>query len=194
MANFIPSKHTANEYNNGVQYVNELDSVQAETVNNLVESALYTQEQAQSAKNLVNSVVVNAFAPPLVGMHHIQFYGEPTPAEIWGGTTWVIDTDYQGRTIIGSGGDYALGATGGSETHTHEAGNLYGCIKINTYKQISIDNVASSNWTSNRTLYTNDTLEDVSAAQTTAARVGGTTASGNNVPPYVVVNYWKRTA
>lgn len=56
MANFIPSKHEANEYNNGNQYVNEDkvlgiegDGLQAETINNLVESALYSQEKAEEA-------------------------------------------------------------------------------------------------------------------------------------------------
>lgn len=44
MASFIPSKHDANEYNNGVQYVNG-DGTQPQTINNLVESALYTQGQ-----------------------------------------------------------------------------------------------------------------------------------------------------
>lgn len=43
MANFEPSKKTADNFNGGVAYVNG-DAVQAETINNLVESALYTQE------------------------------------------------------------------------------------------------------------------------------------------------------
>lgn len=48
MASFTPSQHNADEYNNGIKYVSG-DALQAETVNNLVESALYTQQVADSA-------------------------------------------------------------------------------------------------------------------------------------------------
>lgn len=55
MANFIPSKKEATDFNNGVQYVGknealgiEGDRVQAETINNLIESALYSQEMAEN--------------------------------------------------------------------------------------------------------------------------------------------------
>lgn len=57
MANFTPSKKTPQDFNDGVQYVNQDlanniqgDEVQADTINNLVESALYSQDQAESAK------------------------------------------------------------------------------------------------------------------------------------------------
>ncbi len=48
MSNFTPSRKTANDFNNGVEYIDGIDdeigdAVQAETINNLVESALYTQ-------------------------------------------------------------------------------------------------------------------------------------------------------
>lgn len=56
MAEFTPSKKTAKDFNNGVEYVdgqgNETgDALQAETINNLVESALYTQEQVDNANS-----------------------------------------------------------------------------------------------------------------------------------------------
>lgn len=71
MADFTPTKHTANEYNNGVQYVGDNpaqgivgDDVQAQTINNLVESALYTQNlveqnatDIQEAKDIADSAV-----------------------------------------------------------------------------------------------------------------------------------------
>ena len=54
MANFTPRKKTAEDFNNGVAYVDGVgnetgDAVQAETINGLVESALYSQEQADIA-------------------------------------------------------------------------------------------------------------------------------------------------
>lgn len=191
MANFTPSKHEASEYNNGVQYVGanlaqgiEGDSLQADTINNLIESALYTQNQAESAQQLVSSVVVNAFAPPLVGMHHIQFSGEPTPAEIWGGTTWEIDTDYQGRTIIGSGGSYSLGAMGGSETHT---------LTIEEMPSHGHDIEGGTGLIDERGVVIQRGYGgEINLTNGTIAKGGS--LPHNNMPPYIVVNYWKRTA
>lgn len=51
MASFTPSKKTASDFNNGNTYINEVDIVQADTVNNLIESALYSQEVAGTAKS-----------------------------------------------------------------------------------------------------------------------------------------------
>lgn len=56
MLEFTPSKKTAKDFNNGIEYIdgqgNETgDALQAETINNLVESALYTQEQVDNANS-----------------------------------------------------------------------------------------------------------------------------------------------
>lgn len=189
MADFVPQKHEANEYNKGVQYVGydastgtDGDMVQATTINNLIESALYSQAQAESANALVDSVVTDAYAPPLVGMHHIQFNGEPTPAEIWGGTTWEIDTDYQGRTIIGSGGDYTFGSTGGEATHT---------LTINEMPQHEHTYTPGGNNEYNASIGNSGWLATATSSSTSS--VGGSQPH-NNMSPYIVVNYWKRTA
>lgn len=50
MARFTPSKKTAQDFNHDTQYINDIDSVQADTINNLIESALYTQNVADSAQ------------------------------------------------------------------------------------------------------------------------------------------------
>lgn len=65
MAEFTPSKKTAQDFNNGVEYINEDvgitgDALQAETINNLVESALYTQDQADNAVNNASGAVDTA--------------------------------------------------------------------------------------------------------------------------------------
>lgn len=62
MAEFTPSKKTAQDFNNGIEYINEDvgitgDALQAETINNLVESALYTQEQAENAVSKSNEAL-----------------------------------------------------------------------------------------------------------------------------------------
>lgn len=43
MAQFTPSAKTANDFNNGNEYVNHVDSPSAEDFNNVIESQLYTQ-------------------------------------------------------------------------------------------------------------------------------------------------------
>lgn len=190
MADFIPSKKTASDFNNGVQYVNrdlsqgiQGDVVQAETINNLVESALYSQEQADSAKGLVDSVVTSAYVPPLVGMHHIQFAGEPTPAEIWAGTTWEIDTDYQGRTIIGSGDGYMFGANGGETSHTLTVAEM----PNHTH---NLPTGSAGYFGTTRFCGSDGAGENLELATLSA----GGSQPHNNMPPYTVVNYWKRTA
>lgn len=57
MAEFTPSKKTAQDFNNGIEYVdgqgNETgDTVQAETINNLIESQLWAQQKAENAENV----------------------------------------------------------------------------------------------------------------------------------------------
>lgn len=60
MANFIPSKKEAKDFNNGVAYIGEDkahgiagDAVQAETINNIIESILYLQK-SKSIKKIIN--------------------------------------------------------------------------------------------------------------------------------------------
>ena len=48
MAQFTPSKKTINDFNDGEEYLNRIDVVQADTINNLVEGLLYAQEHGES--------------------------------------------------------------------------------------------------------------------------------------------------
>lgn len=61
MSGFIPSPKTAQDFNNGVKYVNgdgtyTGDVINADTINNVIESQLYSQAQAGSAKSIAESV------------------------------------------------------------------------------------------------------------------------------------------
>lgn len=65
MASFIPSKKTEQDFNGGVKYIDgigdiEGDAIQAETLNNVIESQLYTQEQAENAVINANNAVETA--------------------------------------------------------------------------------------------------------------------------------------
>lgn len=48
MAQFTPSKKTIKDFNDGEEYLNRIDVVQADTINNLVEGLLYAQKHAES--------------------------------------------------------------------------------------------------------------------------------------------------
>lgn len=59
MAQFTPIKKTAQDFNNGVKYIDGYgddtgDVVRAESINNVIESALYTQEQAENAISIAS--------------------------------------------------------------------------------------------------------------------------------------------
>ena len=51
MAQFIPSKKTLKDFNDGERYLNKIDVVQSQTVNNLVEGLLFAQENAGSGSS-----------------------------------------------------------------------------------------------------------------------------------------------
>lgn len=60
MANFTPSKKTAEDYNNGVEYIDGIDentgdAVQAETINNLIKSQLWVQSLATTPPDVTNA-------------------------------------------------------------------------------------------------------------------------------------------
>lgn len=62
MASFTPTRVTANEFNNGNEYIDENiaqgiagDGVSAETVNKVIESQLYTQDLAEKVVSLATN-------------------------------------------------------------------------------------------------------------------------------------------
>lgn len=81
-------------------------------------SGIPESDLSSEVQNKLNDInikewILENFYP--IGSHDTQFYGDLTPQEKYGGT-WEIDKEYQGRTIIGSGGKYMFGEKGGSET------------------------------------------------------------------------------
>lgn len=146
----------------------------------------------------VLSEFIEAFFP--VGKHYFQFNGEPTPAALLPGTSWEIDTDYQGKTIVGSGGSYTLGATGGEETHTltvaeipsHKHNQTGADNEYGGYSSVYKSNAVGSGSEYGILLPTGQTVSDGAYYMDTNATGGS--QSHNNMPPYTVINVWKRTA
>ncbi len=120
---------------------------------------------------------------PVGGDPYIQYPGCPTPAERFSNTTWEIDTDMQGRTIIGSGGKYTLGTTGGEEKHTLTIPEMPAHTHNLQYSG------EGGGWASIKT-GTSTIITETSMGITST----GESRAHNIMQPYIVVNYWKRIA
>lgn len=103
------------------------------------------------------------------------------PNTAWGGT-WVLEAE--GNVHIGAGTNYTIGNTGGEATHTLTVNE----IPSHTHKT-GIQNTAGALGTGSSTAYV---YFDQSTGYDTTATGGG--QAHNNMPPYIVVNRWHRTA
>ncbi|MCL2526254.1 MAG: hypothetical protein FWE46_04290 [Coriobacteriia bacterium] len=144
------------------------------------------------------------------------------PSLMWEGTTW--ESFASGRVVVGQGGSYTNGATGGAETHTLTAAQMpshthtvgshtHQMTDTSTTSMLAMNNTIAmggrSAWTSgtgtqyNSLARTNNTLNadfGVRRPVNTQAAGGGTTGaagsgtSHNNMQPYIVAHMWKRTS
>lgn len=120
-----------------------------------------------------------------------------SPATLFGFGTWVAYA--AGRVLIGNGGGFSAGATGGSAdavvvSHTHTA-TVTDPGHSHTFTNYSTSNggastpiIGNSNTTTTNT--TNSNTTGISVSNSTTG-VSGTNA---NLQPYVVVYMWNRTA
>lgn len=104
------------------------------------------------------------------------------PSTAWGGT-WEKLTD---KFLIGAGNEYAIGAEGGEKEHTLTIAEM----PSHTHAWAGFWKIASSgvNRCKAITRISADGVRDPS----TDARGGG--KAHNNMPPYIAVNIWHRTA
>ena len=118
-----------------------------------------------------------------------------TSPESFIGGTWVA---LQDRFLIGAGNSYANGATGGEESHTltveempshdhgvREGGNVLALHTNDSPADIIYEHGFSG--------VPNGWWSLTSKNETSIAPTGGGTAH-NNLPPYLAVYMWKRTA
>lgn len=122
------------------------------------------------------------------------------PSELFGGTWEQI----KGRFLLAAGNTYAAGSIGGEAAHTHKYGFQYGAY----YGAISMEQDAQSGALQGGTgtpvgsAYTADTNSDVNNNATSAKQTLrlshyksiADTSSASNMPPYLAVYTWKRTA
>ena len=110
------------------------------------------------------------------------FTNDTNPNNIYQGTTW---QKIEGKFLLGSSSDYVLGSTGGESTHTLTVDEMpshhhsvYRCDNTSG----GTGGVKYDSYFAGRA-YSSLTMTDTGGGQ-----------AHNNMPPYEVVNYWKRVA
>lgn len=125
-----------------------------------------------------------------VGAVLYSFNDDFSPAALYGGS-WEQITD---RFLIGAGGSYTLGSTGGEATHAHGLSDGYACIYL-AGDRITCRVMDSPNWFA--TVTTQDGLiktYDVNWGLQYASALGGATEKAQILPPHIAVNIWRRVA
>lgn len=140
------------------------------------------------------SQVLNAYP---VGSIYMSV-NSTNPGELFGGTWEQI----QGRFLLGQGSGYSAGATGGEVSHQlsntelpSHAHSVY--ILARGYSGWGTD--GNSNYEYSTSSWTNPPAYGGNHTNTCHVLMGETTSTGggsahNNMPPYLVVYIWKRTA
>lgn len=109
------------------------------------------------------------------------------PGAIFGGTWAQIKDTF----LLSAGDTYAAGNTGGSATHTHDAGSLQADVG-NYGGRIYMRKQGTAVFST--TSYIAGASEGDDVVSATGSNVSGTTGDGSTMPPYLVVYMWQRTA
>lgn len=133
----------------------------------------------------LSALILEAVYP--VGSIYISV-NETSPQTLFGGTWEAI----QGKFLLGQSNAHKAGSTGGEETHTLTMGEM----PEHTHPMYTGNAGGDSEWTPNEGAYL---VDSVTQTKTTWwARLGMNYAGGgnahNNMPPYLAVYMWKRTA
>lgn len=171
---------------------------------NLTHIAGYT-DNGTKIKNVSKAVLkswlgVNSSYP--VGAIYIST-SSTSPASLFGGS----QTRIQNQFLLAAGSGYSAGSTGGSTTHSHNYGIRYNsfyatfvgddttAIRTLTYNGTSETGYKNSIWVQDVSTKRNSGLSSGSTSTSSASYLNRATTSGNsNMPPYLAVYVWKRTA
>lgn len=129
-----------------------------------------------------------------VGSYYLT-HSDRSPAELFGGTWERI----AGRFLFGCAESEAIGGTGGSKTASYTLGSGYAQTDVTSavpfvwsFKRFS--NTDEYTGTIDVTGGTNSKVVSASSIRHRGISLGGSTDEGNNMPPYINVAIWRRTA
>lgn len=153
-----------------------------------------SQSDLDSLTTTVNKIL-NAIYP--VGSVYISTVNK-SPATFFGGTWELIAKD---RMLVGAGNKYSAGATGGAETvalSTTQVPKVEGRISMhNGYTATNVhqvDGCFSAGITNEKYILEGSGTTGATSVGQIRFSNGGTGAAHNNMPPYLAVYMWKRTA
>ena len=111
------------------------------------------------------------------------------PSTLFSGTSW---EKLEGRFLLGSNSTYKPGSTGGEATHTLTQNEM----PKHTHPMYSYNPGGDGTWTPDEGSYLVDSVTDNKNTWWARLAMGyaGGDAAHNNMPPYLVVNMWKRTS
>lgn len=181
---------TPKEQINGGQQFNADDILTPEEFNALVENMQYLYENGGDFE--VNPYPIGAI---------FMSVQSTSPAYLFGGT-WERIKD---KFLLSAGDSYAAGSSGGVSSHTHGLSNGYAQIFVGglastasyDYGVAHTAKTLSTDYTATRAMPVTNSTNSVytySDTSPTATALGGNTNSESNMPPYLVVYVWKRTA
>lgn len=150
----------------------------------------YVDNQLGGLRNTVNTLtekfasIIDIVYP--VGSIYMSV-NAADPSKLFSGTSW---EKLEGRFLLGSSSTYKPGSTGGEATHTLTANEM----PEHAHYMASGNGGSDDTWTPDAGLYLVDSVTQ--AKNTFWAQLGmnnaGGSAAHNNMPPYLVVNMWKR--
>ena len=106
------------------------------------------------------------------------------PSNLFSGTAW---EKLEGRFLLGSSSAYTNGATGGEATHTLTA------VEMPTHRHsIYYPNAGGPYGDANISYPEGSGVNKTWQAEMCKTEIAGDGVAHNNMPPYLVVNMWKR--
>ena len=135
-----------------------------------------------------------------IGSYYIADDGEH-PAEkfykLCGyGGTW---EKKEGVFLLASGNNYSLGASGGNKEHNHDLGSGFAKVSFGweadtNRLMMSVRNVGSyiTNTYNPASYWPDPTTNSYKGGNYLGAELGGITENTSNMPPYIVVDVYKR--
>lgn len=186
------------EYNKVIYDGNTLiDLTQDDVTESDVLAGVYFHK-ADGTRSVGTLNVIDMFYP--VGSYYETSDSTFNPNTTWGGT-WVLETE--GQVHVSAGENYEVGDAGGSkymQAHTHDFTQPKTPSHSHTLYYRKASATSGNSWIVG-TSTNNDgttTVTGGSGVSCTGGSVGAvsgaTTGNADNMPPYIVVNRWHRTA